>query len=482
MPPLEQLLGLANSHEESRNDSEAVRVLETAVRLYPTSPEPRLNLAKLYGAYGEWELARIHSSAINSGRLVPEASLVLAQALTSLGRGDEARSPLELALESPQFSGLAAGMLAYWYQARGGFAMSKALFETSIERQPNQSMAYYGWSQSNRFTIGHLPMVQQMENLVDDPQLGAVDSMYLRYVLGKARADLGEYEQSMHQFDLANAAAFQTCLGGRLFNRRRYAEIIDSMIATFTPDFLRRNRGVGSSSCRPIFVLGMMRSGTTLVEQILSSHPEVTAGGELPFWLATGFAAFDVDKRSVDLKRIAKLVGLFEADLGKVSASAQHVTDKTPQNFQALGLIHLAFPRAKVIHIRRNPLDNCVSIYTTPYEKSPDFAHSKESIVFAYRQYQRLMAHWRKVLPAEQFLEIDYEDLTTRPETVTRKLLEFCRLPWDDACLEPENNNRIVTTPSLCQVRQPINRSAVERWRVYEPWLGEFVKLKGLSG
>jgi hypothetical protein len=150
-----------------------------------------------------------------------------------------------------------------------------------------------------------------------------------------------------------------------------------------------------------------------------------------------------------------------------------------PQNFQMLGLIHLAFPKAPIIHIRRNPVDTCISIYTTAYQKSPAFAHDRDSIVFAYRQYQRLVAHWRKVLPKERFLDIDYEDLTGNPEPVIRRMVGFCGLSWESGCLQPQLNDRLVTTPSLWQVRQPMYRSAVERWRVYEPWLGPFRQLVG---
>jgi Sulfotransferase family len=286
----------------------------------------------------------------------------------------------------------------------------------------------------------------------------------------------------MAQFDQANRAAFELCLGGRTFNRSRYSRILDSTISTFNPQFFRSNTGVGSSSRRPIFIVGMMRSGTTLLEQILSSHSEVAGGGELAFWLDHGAKAFDVDRRVVDLKRVHGAREEYLRVLGAIDVDCACVTDKMPQNYQVLGLIHLAFPKAPIVHIRRHPVDTCISIYTTPYQRSPDFAHCRDSIVFAYREYLRLMEHWRKVLLAHQFLEIDYEDLTSDPEGVTRRVLAFCGLTWEQACSAPEKNPRVVTTPSLCAVRQPINRSAVERWRVYEPWLGEFASLLPSTG
>jgi len=143
------------------------------------------------------------------------------------------------------------------------------------------------------------------------------------------------------------------------------------------------------------------------------------------------------------------------------------ITDKMPQNFQMLGLIHLAFPSAPIIHIRRNPLDNCISIYTTAYQQSPAFAHDRSSIVFAYRQYQRLVAHWRDVLPAERFLEVDYEALIANPEAESRRLIEFLGLDWEPGCLDFHRTERPVFSASLWQVRQPVFNRSVGRWRHY---------------
>ncbi len=471
-------LWLAEAFEQLGKDSEALKVLARANHQHPKSALIASRMAGLLVAVGDSRSAIAYARiALGLNPTLGQTQLILAQALTEIGQGDEAKAPLEAALGDPTAEAMAAGMLGYWHQARGQSSEAKALFDRSIRVQPKQALAYYGWSQSTRVMGKDRDRLDAIRELANDPALPPEDAMNLHYVLGKGLADLGEYESSMEHFDVANEFAFKQNLGSRPFNRHRYAQIIDSTIATFTAEFFRANRRVGALSRKPIFVLGMMRSGTTLVEQILSSHPQVTAGGELSFWLDSVGRAFDVDKRTVDLKRLPRLEEEFARLIDSISPSSAHVTDKMPQNFQVLGLIHLAFPNSPIIHIRRHPVDTCFSIYTTPYQLSPDFAHSRESIVFAYRQYQRLMAHWRKVLPAEQFLEIDYEDLTANPERVTRKLVSFCKLEWNEVCLQPEKNERVVATPSLVAVRQPINRSAVDRWKVYEPWLGEFAKL-----
>jgi hypothetical protein len=153
------------------------------------------------------------------------------------------------------------------------------------------------------------------------------------------------------------------------------------------------------------------------------------------------------------------------------------VTDKLPHNFLRLGLIHRIFPRARVIHCRRSAIDTCLSIYFTQFTHRQDFAYDRGDIVFFYEQYRRLMAHWRQMLPAERFLEIDYEDLVTNEEPVSRQLIAFCGLEWDEACLRHETNERVIKTASMWQARQPTYQTSVERWRRYEPWLGEFRRL-----
>jgi hypothetical protein len=163
--------------------------------------------------------------------------------------------------------------------------------------------------------------------------------------------------------------------------------------------------------------------------------------------------------------------------LRTVAPARFRVTDKMPANFLVLGLIHLALPRARIIHCRRHPVDTCLSIWSTPFGNSLDFTHDRRDLVFYYEQYTRLMAHWRKVIPPDRLLEIDYEVLTADPEQVARRAIDFCGLEWDRNTLHHEHNEHLITTPNVWQARQPVYRSAVERWRRYEKSLGEFRRL-----
>jgi hypothetical protein len=221
----------------------------------------------------------------------------------------------------------------------------------------------------------------------------------------------------------------------------------------------------------------MPRSGTTLVEQIVSMHPEVGAGDELHFWNERGAAwhrAYSVGNGAAGREKpfLSKATADYLHVLREIAPKAARVTDKMPFNFLWAGLIHLAFPRATIIHCRRAAVDTALSIHQTHFHPSLAFPTGGAELVAYFRDYQRLMNHWRRVLPADRLIEVDYQELTREPEPVIRRIIAACGLPWRDECLRPESNPRAVRTPSKWQTRQPIYRTSVARWRRYEPWLG----------
>ena len=172
-----------------------------------------------------------------------------------------------------------------------------------------------------------------------------------------------------------------------------------------------------------------------------------------------------------------RLATQYVSHLLELAPESRRVVDKMPINYALLGLIHLALPKAKIIHVSRHPVDTCLSIYTTPNRSRIEWAHQKDDIVFAYREYERLMSHWQDKLPKNVIHHVRYKDLILDREKKTRSMVEFCGLEWEDAFLFPEQNERAVFTPSVWQVRQPVYRTSLERWRNYEPWLGEFSQL-----
>jgi len=257
----------------------------------------------------------------------------------------------------------------------------------------------------------------------------------------------------------------------RPYSAAAHAAGIDRQIDAFTAEFFSRNAALGCDWEVPILILGMLRFGTTLIEQILSSHPDVAAGGELAFW-GERAAGFRIESGNIDRAWVEAAAREYRVLLTDISPTARRVTDKRPQNFHYVALIHAVFPRARIIHCRRHPVDTCLSIYFQSFARRMDFAYDRADLLSFYRQYSRLMAHWRDVLPADRLFEVQYEELVADRELWTRRMIGFCGLDWDEACLHSERNQRPLRTASVWQARQPVYGTSVARWRHYEPWLG----------
>lgn len=244
---------------------------------------------------------------------------------------------------------------------------------------------------------------------------------------------------------------------------------------------MRRSWAGASDSERPLFIVGMPRSGTSLIEQILSSHPAIHGAGELPFWLQQIPNQLDTPPADVDAATIAGIAAGCLANLDRHSATALRVVDKMPGNFNCLGLIHAVFPNARILHTQRNPVDTCLSVYFQSFGKMHNYGHSLASLAHYYREYHRLMAHWRAVLPAGVFLDVPYEALVDDPEMWSRRIIEFVGLEWDEHCLDSHKTERRVGTASNWQAKQPIYKSSKDRWRNYEEHVGELLPLLELG-
>ncbi len=359
-------------------------------------------------------------------------------------------------------------LLANILREQGRFSEATPLLEQAMQGTPAQAAnAYHDWTVSRTITEADAPMLQRMRDLLAHAALAEIHHPRLLFALGKALDDLGQYETAMRHFDAANHIVRH----GQTFDGARFIAAVRGLVTVFSPEFIASRAGFGSPSDAPLLILGMPRSGTTLVEQIVSSHRDVAAGGELNFWNGKGemFARIWRDRLTED--HIGRMAADYNAILRRIGPRAVRVTDKTPSNFLWIGLIRIVFPQARIIHCRRHPVDTCLSNYFTGFGERMPFAYGKEDLVLYYRHYARLMQHWRSVVPAEYLYEIDYEQLVTQPEVTIRRLIEFCGLDWDDGCLRPEANRRTVRTASLWQVRQPIFRGSIGRWRHYEPWL-----------
>jgi tetratricopeptide (TPR) repeat protein len=359
----------------------------------------------------------------------------------------------------------------------GRFEDAATHFERSIAILPQQAAAYLGLVSSMRVTNKDRPLLTRILGRLEDADLGESKKMALHFAAGKALDDLGEYAGAIRHFDAANRIRRSVAP----FDREETEQRVDQLIARFTREFLTSHSALGDDAETPILILGMPRSGTTLLERILTSHPSVAGGGELSFWRERGFAWANATGDRLDGESRA-LRGDYLHLLRSIAPRALRVTDKMPFNFFWVGVVHLLFPNARIIHSRRNPIDTCLSIFATPFAtpRTWGFASDRGDLVWYYRQYVRLMDHWRSVLPADRLLDVDYENAAVTPEQVARRVIAFVGLEWNEACLNPERNPDVIRTASKWQARQPIYRSSVGRWRRYEPWLGELLEL--LSG
>jgi hypothetical protein len=346
------------------------------------------------------------------------------------------------------------------------------MFEASLGIDPSQVAIYHDMAHCKRLAEGDRPLIERMLARLQDP-LSDVQRLRLHFALGKSFDDLGEHAAAMRHFDAANQIKRRLVrFDGAALTRK-----VDAIIGLFTPEFLVRHAGIGVASAAPLLVIGMPRSGTTLVEQILSSHPDVGAAGELEFWGRQGDEWLASGNPALSSGSVGELATEYLGILARAAPARAHVTDKLPFNFFWAGLIHLVFPRATFLHCRRHPIDTCLSIYFTHFAQRTEFAARREDLVFYYRQYERLMAHWRSVLPPDRLLDIDYATLITERDTSTQRLLEGVGLPWSDACLCPERNSRLVRTATVWQARQPVYTSSLDRHRQYDAWLGALREL-----
>jgi tetratricopeptide (TPR) repeat protein len=298
--------------------------------------------------------------------------------------------------------------------------------------------------------------------------LPVAHAINLHHALGKYYDDVDDPDAAFRHHFTANDLA-RRC-------RQRYdgadmAQRVTRTLAAFDRNALAALRSGGQASERPVFVVGMPRSGTSLTEQILASHPQVHGAGELLYWI---FAA-DAERAANSEQRAAMIAELGRAYLEGLAAQApdaSRVVDKLPVNFRNAGLIHAALPGAKFIHLERNALDTCLSIYFQGFSAAHPYATDFGDLAHYYHEYRRLMAHWRSVLPPQTLLEVRYEDLVDDPEGWIRRMLAHIGLPWDPRCLEFHRTDRPVLTASNWQVRQPIGKGSVGRWRRYERFIG----------
>jgi tetratricopeptide (TPR) repeat protein len=461
---------------QNRGD-EALAAFQRAAELSPDHPQNHLQLFKQFQQLSRWDEA-IKSLRIGL-RLHPE-SLLLAEALAvALGRLKQNAEAEAIFRDISQSSPRAANSYAIWLQEEGRFKDSVPVLQHSLRLEPLQGAPYLNLVEAKQFHLDGKPILDSALTLAADPRLNDQARMPLAYALGKIYDHEEDYSAAISWFDTGNEIAYRlypTCQTFDPVWTKREPELASQL---YTKAFMERSALMGSPDSRPIFIVGMIRSGTTLLDQIVSAHPDVASVGEGTFWNVEGDSIHPRwMKDSPTGKEIASLADRYLASVG-VRSQDGRFTDKMPLNYRHLGLIRAVFPEARILHIRRDPLDTCLSIYFTFFGGGPNFAYRQENIVAFYRAYQAHMEHWRNALPADRLFELDYETLVTEPGPLTRRIIEFLDLPWSEACLRPEQNRDQVATPSRWQARQPFYKTSIGKGRLYERWLGALRDLIG---
>lgn len=458
---------------------EAEAEFRRAIGIRPAYPEAHYNLGGVLqatGRYNESEMPLRRALKLKSAYL--DARIRLGLTCVLLGRLKDARDSYEKALRMAPRNSEALVGLGQIEGLEGRFAEAEAAYRRALEVEPGAPHAWAALVGLRKMTPADGDWVRRAEELTASG-LTALDEGTLRFAIGKYYDDVGDFRRAFQNYQRANELHK---LRAAPYEREAHTRFIDDLVSSRSAEAIAAASASGLQSERPVFVLGMPRSGTSLVEQIIASHPRAHGAGELNFWqIAVRAHESEFRQGLLSPKLRHRLAENYLNVLAGHSADALRVVDKAPVNATYLGLIHTLFPRARVIHLQRDPIDNCLSCYFQQFPPALNWSMDLGDLAHFYRESHRLMMHWRRVLPAGTILEVPYAELVADPEQWTRRILEFIGLPWDERCLDFHQTARAVNTASVWQVRQQIYGTSVGRWRNYEKFIGPLRSLRHLG-
>jgi tetratricopeptide (TPR) repeat protein len=395
--------------------------------------------------------------------------------LQELKRYDEALASYDRAIALNPAHAEAINNRGIVLASKGRMAEAEAMFRQASTLKSDFPDPWFNLANIRNHQDPDDPEVIKISALLARPGLTAENREQLHFSLGKIYDDCGRYDEAFTQFQQAN----QLRNAQVAYDAGLVEQMTNAIIEVFSPEFLAQPSAFASQTRSPLFVVGMPRSGTTLLASILSNHPAVASAGELPTlgdltaslsaW--TGGVPYPAAARQLTATAAEQVIGSYETRLRRdVDAGIPHVVDKNPLNFRHLGLIAMLFPRARIIHCTRHPMATGLSNYFQRFPLHLDYSFDLRNIGHFYREYARFMEHWHKI-PTLHLLDVSYEDLILNTAPTTRRLLNFLGLPWDERCLAPHTNAYAVETASQWQVRQPIYQRSLDNWRHYEKYL-----------
>ena len=474
-------LGTALMRRDRLDDARAA--FSRALVLGPDDANNHYNLGNILKAQEKpADAVAAFARALELDPAMVTARVNMGVALAQIGRLDDAiaayRGALELDPDLPEALLNLGDMLLH----RGSLDDARAAFQRTVEARPSYAEAYRHLGVLKTYDPGDA-MIGHMERLAEACDPGGDDAIQLHFALGKAYDDAGDYDTAFARYAKANRLKRKTLD----YDAARAEHYVTRIIEAFPADRLANPGGHGSPSDAPVFIIGMPRAGTTLVEQILASHPRAHGAGELA---NLGRMVGDLGRRTGTGQAYPECLGgaapglwreLGEDYLDGVPAearSAGRFSDKMPSNYRYIGLIRLMLPNARIIHCTRDPLDTCLSCFRTLFVDGQEFTYDLAELGRHFGQCERLMRHWARVVP-DMLLDVRYEDVVGDVETMARRIIDFCGLEWDDACLAFHQTERIVRTASAAQVRRPIYATSVGKWRRYQAHLGPLVEALG---
>jgi tetratricopeptide (TPR) repeat protein len=464
------LLQRAAQLRQAGRVNEAIAAYEEALRLDPAAPDSWYNLGWLQRRAGRFEAALAsYGEALARGVRDPEEvhlnrGVILAD---HLARPAEAEAELRSALALHPTYRPALLNLGNLHEDRGDRAAARAAYEQVLAIHPGDSLALARLAGLADPAQGSEILIERLRAALASPSSTPVERTDLGFALGRLLDASGAYDEAFAAYADANRAGREAAGPAFAGYDRAAAEaLVDRLIAAFPAP---RPADGSRSGEAPIFICGMFRSGSTLAEQILAGHSEVTPGGELdllPALVRERIRPYPEALAGADERTIGDLRAAYLEGLRAVHPALARVTDKRPDNFLHIGLIMAMFPDAKIVHTAREPLDNCLSVWFLQLDPGMTYSFDLADIGHWYRQYRRLMDHWKALFPGA-ILDLDYDLLVAEPRREIAALLDFCGLPWEESCLDFHRATNAVRTASVWQVREPLYRRASGRWRNY---------------
>ena len=462
------IIKLGNVFHAAQRWPESIPLYERALALQPTNALVHRNLGASLQKLGQLQKAIIcFEQALSLHPDYSEARIRLSEVLRDSGRAEEALVQLERVIELKPDETEAQISLALTLRQLGRTELAIERLEQLLTTRPNFGLLYHHIA----LMKPKKDLIRVVEKLISNRELPNSDTQYCHFALGNLHNESKSMDQAFNHFQIANTLHRETFT----YDPTENTQHINRLIKVYSKRFYDRKHHLGSTSQIPVFILGMPRSGSTLVEQIISSHPEAHGAGELGALPGVKLAIANQLKHAnfypecislIDEKMAEEYSARYLQELAFYCPAAKRITDKLPGNFLCIGLIKILLPNARIIHCQRNPLDNCISLYFHCFENHK-FSFELTELGRYYLDYRRLMSHWESLFPGE-ILNLQYEELVMDQERVSKQLIDYLGLEWDEKCLDFHNNERDVRTSSNIQVRQPMFKNSINRWKHYE--------------